>query len=183
MVENIRVYSGNGITAVNTHDAAGTAVTLFDLQQIINYYGIIPHVHDNFKFSVVSPINYGIYRGGAKKVEANANNVGDATAELKDFIWTDYSNNLKQFKLNDERIATVECELLKDAANNYALVTDKKITYNKTDNKLYFAINYGAATDNCELNINIVVVDMWGIKTVLPATIKVKKSEAGAKRK
>lgn len=186
MVENIRVYSGNGITAVNTHDAAGTAVTLFDLQQIINYYGIIPHVHDNFKFSVVSPINYGIYRGGAKKVEATANNVGDATAELTDFVWVDYSDNLNKFTLADnkwKRIASVECELLKDAANNYALVKEKKITYNKTDNKLYFAINYGAATDNCELSINIIVIDMWGIKTVLPATIKVKKSEAGAKRK
>ena len=38
----------------------------FKMQQIINYYGIIKKVHDTFYLSVVSPVNYGIFKGGAK---------------------------------------------------------------------------------------------------------------------
>lgn len=190
-VQNIRVYTGNGIEAKNTNPGSAPAgandKTLFQIDQIINYYGIIPKVHDTFWYSVVSPINYGIWRGGAKEVVADANNVGHATANLKAFNWIDYSNNKQGFNLKDNRIASVTCELVKDAANNYALVKDKKINVilnknNGNDPILDFDINYGAATDNCELTVNIVVVDYWGIQTNLTAKIKVKKSEAGAKK-
>lgn len=187
-VQNIRVYTGNGIEAKNTNPGSAPAgandKTLFQIDQIINYYGIIPKVHDTFWYSVVSPINYGIWRGGAKSVEATANNVGAATASLAAFSWVDYSNNKATFNLKDKRIASVTCELVKDAANNYALVENKEIKVNLTTStpQLEFKINYGAATDNCKLTVNVIVTDYWGIQTKLTATINVKKSEAGAKK-
>lgn len=175
-VQNIRVYSGDGVAAVNSHNPEGTAKTIFDIQQIVNYYGIIPTVFDNFKYSVVSPINYGIYRGGAKNVEATVNNVGSVAASMKEMSWVDYSNNMSQFTLNDSRIAMVKCELVKDEANNYALVKDKKVTYNMSSNQLEFFINYGAVTNDCVLQINVVVVDYWGIETTLPVTVYIRSS-------
>lgn len=176
-VENIRIYSGDGIEAVNSHDAEGTAKTIFDIQLVANYYGIIPSVLDRFKYSVVSPINYGIYRGGKKDVEATVDNVGDVAVDMKDFEWNDFSNNKNTFNLSDERISNVKCELVKDDGNNYGLVKDKEVVYDKNDNRLKFSINHGAVTRDCILNINIVVVDYWGIKTSLPITVNVRSNE------
>lgn len=173
-VENIRIYSGNGIEAVNSHDKEGTAKNIFDIQLIANYYGIIPSVLDKFKFSVVSPVNYGIYRGGKKDIEATIDNVGDASIDMEGFTWIDYSNNTSEFNLTDKRIANVECKLISDDKNNYALVKDKKVYYDKESNKMTFSINHGAITNDCVLSINVVVVDHWGIKTSLPITVYVR---------
>ena len=187
-VKNIRVYTRDDIKAFNTNpDAAPVGdneKVRFEINQNIHFFGLdnAYKTHDTFQYSVVSPINYGIFRG--KKVELNAecHNVDSCQVALSGFEWLDYSNNKEKFTIADSRIKTVTCELVADESNNYALVEDKKITVNRIANQLEFVINRGAITGTCILTIKIHITDIWGIKSVIEETIKVANSEASAKK-
>ena len=205
---NIRTYSGNGVESENTNvvpvgnvqykgAAPGDNDSVrFKMQQIINYYGIIKKTHDTFYFSVVSPVNYGIFKGGAKTINATVDNVGKGVAELSDFVWEDYSNNLKKFDLSDRRIRSIKCQLVPDSGNNYGRVevpTDgsdpiKVIVGSGVDSNnlsnatLNFNMIPGSATSDCVLKVKLIVKDQWGIQTTMNGTINVKTSHAGAKK-
>ena len=187
-VQNIRVYASNDVPASNTNAGAAPVgdneKVRFHINQNIHFFGLANayKTHDTFWYSVVSPINYGIFRGGKKVVEATCNNVGYCEAPLTDFEWVDFSNNKKTFKINDSRIKSVTCKLIADASNNYALVKDKTITVNRGQNRLEFTINEGAATSECTLTVEIQILDIWGIETVIKGEINVKPSEANAKK-
>lgn len=204
----IRTYSGNGVVSENTNkfnlngvDYKGAAPgdndsVRFNMQQIINYYGIIKKTHDTFYFSVVSPVNYGIFKGEAKTINAEVNNVGDGKAHLSNFVWEDYSNNLKKFDLSDRRITSIKCILVPDKDNNYGRVkvpedgTDPiKVqrgtgvgSNNLSDATLTFNMIPGSATSDCVLEVKLIVKDQWGIQTTMNGTINVKTSYAGAKK-
>ena len=204
----IRTYSGNGVVSENTNklnvngvDYKGAAPgdndsVRFNMQQIINYYGIIKKTHDTFYFSVVSPVNYGIFKGEAKTINANVNNVGDGKAHLSNFVWDDYSNNLKKFDLSDRRITSIQCILVPDKDNNYARVkvpedgTDPIKVHrgtgvgsnNLSDATLTFNMIPGSATSDCVLEVKLIVKDQWGIQTTMNGTINVNTSHAGAKK-
>ena len=187
-VQNIRVYASNDVPASNTNAGAAPVgdneKVRFHINQNIHFFGLANayKTHDTFWYSVVSPINYGIFRGGKKVVEATCNNVGYCEAPLTDFEWVDFSNNKKTFKINDSRIKSVTCKLIADASNNYALVQNKTITVNRDQNRLAFTINEGAATSECTLTVEIQILDIWGIETVIKGEINVKTSEAQAKK-
>ena len=187
-VQNIRVYASNDVPASNTNAGAAPVgdneKVRFEINQNIHFFGLANayKTHDTFWYSVVSPINYGIFRGGKKVVEATCNNVGYCEAPLTDFEWEDFSNNKKTFKINDSRIESVTCKLIADASNNYALVQNKTITVNRDQNRLEFTINEGAATSECTLTVEIQILDIWGIETVIKGEINVKTSEAQAKK-
>ena len=187
-VQNIRVYASNDVPASNTNAGAAPVgdneKVRFHINQNIHFFGLANayKTHDTFWYSVVSPINYGIFRGGKKVVEATCNNVGYCEAPLTDFEWVDFSNNKKTFKINDSRIKSVTCKLIADASNNYALVKDKTITVNRGQNRLEFTILDGAATSECTLTVEIHILDIWGIETVIKGEINVKTSEAQAKK-
>ena len=187
-VQNIRVYASNDVPASNTNAGAAPVgdndKVRFEINQNIHFFGLANayKTHDTFWYSVVSPINYGIFRGGKKFVEATSNNVGYCEAPLTDFKWEDFSNNKQTFKINDSRIKSVTCKLIADASNNYALVKDKTITVNRGQNRLEFTINEGAATSECTLTVEIQILDIWGIETVIKGEINVKPSEANAKK-
>lgn len=204
----IRTYSGNGVVSENTNkvnlngvDYKGAAPgdndsVRFNMQQIINYYGIIKKTHDTFYFSVVSPVNYGIFKGEAKTINADVNNVGDGIAHLSNFVWEDYSNNLKKFDLSDRRITSIQCILVPDKDNNYGRVkvpedgTDPIKVHrgtgvgsnNLSDATLTFNMIPGSATSDCVLEVKLIVKDQWGIQTTMNGTINVKTSHAGAKK-
>lgn len=204
----IRTYSGNGVVSENTNkvtlngvDYKGAAPgdndsVRFNMQQIINYYGIIKKTHDTFYFSVVSPVNYGIFKGEAKTINADVNNVGDGIAHLSNFVWEDYSNNLKKFDLSDRRITSIKCILVPDKDNNYGRVkvpedgTDPIKVHrgtgvgsnNLSDATLTFNMIPGSATSDCVLEVKLIVKDQWGIQTTMNGTINVKTSHAGAKK-
>ena len=204
----IRTYSGNGVVSENTNkvtlngvDYKGAAPgdndsVRFNMQQIINYYGIIKKTHDTFYFSVVSPVNYGIFKGEAKTINADVNNVGDGIAHLSNFVWEDYSNNLKKFDLSDRRITSIKCILVPDKDNNYGRVkvpedgTDPIKVHrgtgvgsnNLSDATLTFNMIPGSATSDCVLEVKLIVKDQWGIQTTMNGTIKVNTSYAGAKK-
>ena len=165
------------------------------MEQIINYYGIIKKVHDKFYFSVVSPVNYGIFKGGVKAINANVDNVGHGVAHLSDFVWEDYSDNMKKFDLSDRRITSIKCQLVPDSGNNYGRVdvpaTGDAITVNKgtgvgsnnlSNATLSFNLIPGSATSDCELKVKLIIKDQWGIQTTMNGTINVKTSHAGAKK-
>lgn len=187
-VQNIRVYASDDVLASNTNPGAASVgdndKVRFQINQNIHFFGLANayKTHDTFWYSVVSPINYGVFRGGKKSVEATCNNVGYCEAALDDFVWEDFSYNKAKFKINDSRIKSVTCKLIDDAANNYALVENKTITVNRNANRLEFTINSGAATSECKLTVEIQILDMWGIETVIKGEINVKKSEAQAKK-
>ena len=187
-VQNIRVYASNDVPASNTNAGAAPVgdneKVRFHINQNIHFFGLANayKTHDTFWYSVVSPINYGIFRGGKKVVEATCNNVGYCEAPLTDFEWVDFSNNKQTFKINDSRIKSVTCKLIADASNNYALVKNKTITVNRYQNRLEFTINEGAATSECTLTVEIQILDIWGIETVIKGEINVKTSEAQAKK-
>ena len=187
-VQNIRVYASNDVPASNTNAGAAPVgdneKVRFHINQNIHFFGLANayKTHDTFWYSVVSPINYGIFRGGKKVVEATCNNVGNCEAPLTDFEWVDFSNNKKTFKIDDSRIKSVTCKLIADASNNYALVLNKTITVNRVQNRLEFTINEGAATSECTLTVEIQILDIWGIETVIKGEINVKTSEAQAKK-
>ena len=187
-VQNIRVYASNDVPASNTNAGAAPVgdneKVRFEINQNIHFFGLANayKTHDTFWYSVVSPINYGIFRGGKKVVEATCNNVGYCEAPLTDFEWVDFSNNKKTFKINDSRIKSVTCKLIADASNNYALVQNKTITVNRDQNRLEFTILDGAATSECTLTVEIHILDIWGIETVIKGEINVKTSEAQAKK-
>ena len=187
-VQNIRVYASNDVPASNTNAGAAPVgdneKVRFHINQNIHFFGLANayKTHDTFWYSVVSPINYGIFRGGKKEVEATCNNVGYCEAPLTDFEWEDFSNNKKTFKINDSRIESVTCKLIADASNNYALVKNKTITVNPDQNRLEFTILDGAATSECTLTVEIHILDIWGIETVIKGEINVKTSEAQAKK-
>lgn len=204
----IRTYSGNGVVSENTNkvtlngvDYKGAAPgdndsVRFNMQQIINYYGIIKKTHDTFYFSVVSPVNYGIFKGEAKTINADVNNVGDGIAHLSNFVWEDYSNNLEKFDLSDRRITSIQCILVPDKDNNYGRVkvpedgTDPIKVHrgtgvgsnNLSDATLTFNMIPGSATSDCVLEVKLIVKDQWGIQTTMNGTIKVNTSHAGAKK-
>lgn len=204
----IRTYSGNGVVSENTNkvnlngvDYKGAAPgdndsVRFNMQQIINYYGIIKKTHDTFYFSVVSPVNYGIFKGEAKTINADVNNVGDGIAHLSNFVWEDYSNNLKKFDLSDRRITSIQCILVPDKDNNYGRVkvpedgTDAIKVHrgtgvgsnNLSDATLTFNMIPGSVTSDCVLEVKLIVKDQWGIQTTMNGTINVKTSHAGAKK-
>lgn len=205
----IRTYSGNGVVSENTNKVTVNGVEFkgaapgdndsvrFNMQQIINYYGIIKKTHDTFYFSVVSPVNYGIFKGGAKAINAEVNNVGDGIAHLSNFVWEDYSNNLKKFDLSDRRITSIECILVPDEDNNYGRVqvpSDGKpikvnvdASHNGVNNglsnaTLTFKMIDGSATSDCVLKVQLIVKDQWGIQTTMNGKINVKTSHAGAKK-
>ena len=204
----IRTYSGNGVVSENTNkvnlngvDYKGAAPgdndsVRFNMQQIINYYGIIKKTHDTFYFSVVSPVNYGIFKGEAKTINADVNNVGDGIAHLSNFVWEDYSNNLKKFDLSDRRITSIQCILVPDKDNNFGRVkvpedgTDPIKVHrgtgvgsnNLSDATLTFNMIPGSATSDCVLEVKLIVKDQWGIQTTMNGTINVKTSHAGAKK-
>lgn len=187
-VQNIRVYASNDVLASNTNAGAAPVgdndKVRFHINQNIHFFGLANayKTHDTFWYSVVSPINYGIFRGGKKVVEATCNNVGNCEAPLTHFVWEDFSNNKQKFQINDSRIKSVTCKLIDDASNNYALVENKTITVNRTANRLEFKINSGAATSECKLTVEIQILDIWGIETVIKGEINVKTSEAQAKK-
>ena len=187
-VQNIRVYASNDVPASNTNAGAAPVgdneKVRFHINQNIHFFGLANayKTHDTFWYSVVSPINYGIFRGGKKVVEATCNNVGYCEAPLTDFEWVDFSNNKKTFKINDIRIKSVTCKLIADASNNYALVQNKTITVNRDQNRLEFTILDGAATSECTLTVEIHILDIWGIETVIKGEINVNTSEAKAKK-
>lgn len=187
-VQNIRVYASNDVPASNTNAGAAPVgdneKVRFHINQNIHFFGLANayKTHDTFWYSVVSPINYGIFRGGKKEVEATCNNVGYCEAPLTDFEWVDFSNNKQTFKINDSRIKSVTCKLIDDASNNYALVENKTITVNRGQNRLEFTILDGAATSECTLTVEIHILDIWGIETVIKGEINVKPSEANAKK-
>ena len=187
-VQNIRVYASNDVPASNTNAGAAPVgdneKVRFHINQNIHFFGLANayKTHDTFWYSVVSPINYGIFRGGKKVVEATCNNVGYCEAPLTDFEWVDFSNNKQTFKINDSRIKSVTCKLIADASNNYALVKNKTITVNRDQNRLEFTINEGAATSECTLTVESQILDIWGIETVIKGEINVKTSEAQAKK-
>lgn len=187
-VQNIRVYASNDVPASNTNAGAAPVgdneKVRFHINQNIHFFGLdnAYKTHDTFWYSVVSPINYGIFRGGKKEVEATCNNVGYCEAPLTDFEWVDFSNNKQTFKINDSRIESVTCKLIADASNNYALVKNKTITVNRGQNRLEFTILDGAATSECTLTVEIHILDIWGIETVIKGEINVKTSEAQAKK-
>lgn len=206
--KNIRTYSGNGVESENTNvvpvgnvqykgAAPGDNDSVrFKMQQIINYYGIIKKTHDTFYFSVVSPVNYGIFMGGAKTINANVDNVGHGVAKLSDFVWEDYSDNMTKFDLSDGRITSIKCQLVPDSGNNYGRVevpTDgsdpiKVIVGSGVDSNnlsnatLNFNMIPGSATSDCVLKVKLIVKDQWGIQTTMNGTINVKTSNAGAKK-
>lgn len=207
--KNIRTYSGNGVESENTNvvvtvgsvNYKGAAPgdndsVRFKMQQIINYYGIIKKTHDTFYFSVVSPVNYGIFKGGAKVINANVDNVGHGIAHLSDFVWEDYSDNMTKFDLSDRRITSVKCQLVPDSGNNYGRVevpTDGSdpikvnvgsgvASNNLSNATLNFNIIPGSATSDCELKVKLIVKDQWGIQTTMNGKINVKTSHAGAKK-
>ena len=206
--KNIRTYSGNGVESENTNvltvgnvEYKGAAPgdndsVRFQMQQIINYYGIIKKTHDTFYFSVVSPVNYGIFKGGAKSINANVDNVGHAEAKLSDFVWEDYSDNMTKFDLSDRRITSIKCQLVPDSGNNYGRVevpvdgsdpitvnVGSGVVSNKFSNAtLNFNMIPGSATSNCELKVKLIVKDQWGIQTTMNGIINVKTSNAGAKK-
>lgn len=187
-VQNIRVYASNDVLASNTNAGAAPVgdndKVRFHINQNIHFFGLANayKTHDTFWYSVVSPINYGIFRGGKKVVEATCNNVGYCEAPLTHFVWEDFSNNKQKFQINDSRIKSVTCKLIDDASNNYALVENKTITVNRSANRLEFKINSGAATSECKLTVEIQILDIWGIETVIKGEINVKTSEAQAKK-
>lgn len=187
-VQNIRVYASNDVLASNTNAGAAPVgdndKVRFHINQNIHFFGLANayKTHDTFWYSVVSPINYGIFRGGKKVVEATCNNVGYCEAPLTHFVWEDFSNNKQKFQINDSRIKSVTCKLIDDASNNYALVENKTITVNRTANRLEFKINSGAATSECKLTVEIQILDIWGIETVIKGEINVKTSDAQAKK-
>ena len=204
----IRTYSGNGVVSENTNKVTLNGVDFkgaapgdndsvrFNMQQIINYYGIIKKTHDTFYFSVVSPVNYGIFKGEAKTINADVNNVGDGIAHLSNFVWEDYSNNLEKFDLSDSRITSIQCILVPDKDNNYGRVkvpedgTDPIKVHrgngvgsnNLSDATLTFNMIPGSATSDCVLEVKLIVKDQWGIQTTMNGTINVKTSHAGAKK-
>lgn len=203
----IRTYSDKGIVSENTNvvtlggvEYKGAAPgdndsVRFNMEQIINYYGIIKKVHDKFYFSVVSPVNYGIFKGGVKAINANVDNVGHGVAHLSDFVWEDYSDNMKKFDLSDRRITSIKCQLVPDSGNNYGRVdvpaTGDAITVNKgtgvgsnnlSNATLSFNLIPGSATSDCELKVKLIIKDQWGIQTTMNGTINVKTSHAGAKK-
>lgn len=177
LVTNLYVFSSDSVPAINTKPGADSNNAKFQLEQIVNYFGVAPKVIDTFNFSIASPINYGIYRGGAKKIEALVDNSGNAEAKLTAFQWEDFSNNRKSFALKDDRIASVECKLIKDAANNYALVTNKQIIVDRTNNKLTFHLENASVTSSFKLIVDVVITDFWGIQTTLRGTITAKSFE------
>lgn len=187
-VKNIRVYTRDDIKAFNTNpDAAPVGdndKVRFEINQNIHFFGLANayKTHDTFEYSVVSPINYGIFRGNKIELNAECDNVGDCQVALTGFNWVDYSNNKETFTINDSRIKTVTCELVDDESNNYALVKNKEISVNRELNQLEFNINRGAITGTCILTIKIHITDIWGIKSVIEETIKVANSEASAKK-
>ena len=204
----IRTYSGNGVVSENTNKVTINGVDFkgaapgdndsvrFNMQQIINYYGIIKKTHDTFYFSVVSPVNYGIFKGGPKTINANVDNVGHGVAELSDFVWEDYSNNLKKFDLSDRRITSIKCILVPDKDNNFGRVeipsdgsdpikvnVGSGVASNNLSNAtLNFNMIPGSATSDCVLEVKLIVKDQWGIQTTMNGTINVKTSHAGAKK-
>ena len=206
--KNIRTYSGNGVESENTNVVTVGSVQYkgaapgdndsvrFKMQQIINYYGIIKKTHDTFYFSVVSPVNYGIFKGGAKTINANVDNVGHGVAKLSDFVWEDYSDNMTKFDLSDGRITSIKCQLVPDSGNNYGRVevpTDGSdpikvnvgsgVDSNNLSNAtLNFNMIPGSATSDCVLKVKLIVKDQWGIQTTMNGTIKVNTSHAGAKK-
>lgn len=187
-VKNIRVYTRDDIKAFNTNpDAAPVGdndKVRFEINQNIHFFGLANayKTHDTFEYSVVSPINYGIFRGNKIELNAECDNVGDCQVALTGFNWVDYSNNKEKFTIADSRIKTVTCELVDDESNYYALVKNKEISVNRALNQLEFNINRGAITGTCILTIKIHITDIWGIKSVIEETIKVASSEASAKK-
>lgn len=206
--KNIRTYSGNGVESENTNVVTVGTVNYkgaapgdndsvrFKMQQIINYYGIIKKTHDTFYFSVVSPVNYGIFKGGAKTINANVDNVGHGIAHLSDFVWEDYSDNMTKFDLSDGRITSIKCQLVPDSGNNYGRVevpadgsdpikvnVGSGVASNNLSNAtLNFNMIPGSATSDCVLKVKLIVKDQWGIQTTMNGTINVKTSHAGAKK-
>lgn len=206
--KNIRTYSGNGVESENTNVVTVGSVNYkgaapgdndsvrFKMQQIINYYGIIKKTHDTFYFSVVSPVNYGIFKGGAKTINANVDNVGHGIAHLSDFVWEDYSDNMTKFDLSDGRITSIKCQLVPDSGNNYGRVevpadgsdpikvnVGSGVASNNLSNAtLNFNMIPGSATSDCVLKVKLIVKDQWGIQTTMNGTINVKTSHAGAKK-
>lgn len=206
--KNIRTYSGNGVESENTNIVTVGSVNYkgaapgdndsvrFKMQQIINYYGIIKKTHDTFYFSVVSPVNYGIFKGGAKTINANVDNVGHGIAHLSDFVWEDYSDNMTKFDLSDGRITSIKCQLVPDSGNNYGRVevpadgsdpikvnVGSGVASNNLSNAtLNFNMIPGSATSDCVLKVKLIVKDQWGIQTTMNGTINVKTSHAGAKK-
>lgn len=172
-VTHIKIFQGNGITAINTNAGADTVNTKFDVQQVVNYYGLAEKVIDNFKFSIASPINYGIFMGGVKTVNATVASSGKGTADLTSFQWNDYSNNLATFKLDDDRIASVECVLVQDTENYYDRIENHTIEVKRASNKLEFNVVPGVITKAYPVYADVIITDYWGIKTSLRICINV----------
>lgn len=172
-VTHIKIFQGNGITAINTNAGADTVNTKFDVQQVVNYFDVAEKVIDNFKFSIASPINYGIFMGGVKTVNATVASTGKGTADLKSFQWNDYSNNLATFKLDDNRIASVECVLVQDTDNYYDRIENHTIEVKRASNKLEFNVVPGVITKAYPIYADVIIKDYWGIQTSLRICINV----------
>ena len=79
--------------------------------------------------------------------------------------------------MSDRRIASVECKLIKDAANNYSLVTNKEIEVDRYSNRLTFHLENAVVTSSFKLIVDVVITDYWGIQTTLRGTITAKSFE------
>lgn len=173
-VANIRVFSSAEVPAKNMNSGAKNAVTHFNVNQNVNYFGIVAKTIDTFWFSIASPINYGIYKKGAVTVDGTVMNNGQCEVPLgTKFTWTDYSSGtLASFNIKDDRIKSITCELVADDSFNYSQITNLKV--NRDQQKLTFNVEGGVITDKAVINAKFIITDMWNIQTVLPGTITIK---------
>lgn len=173
-VANIRVFSSAVVPATNMNAGAVNAVTHFNVNQNVNYFGIVAKTIDTFWFSIASPINYGIYKKGAVTVDGTVKNNGACEVPLATkFTWTDYSSGtLDSFNITDSRIKSITCELVPDASFNYSQITNLEV--NRPNQKLTFNVQGGVVTDKAVINAKFIITDMWNIQTVLPGTITIK---------
>lgn len=176
-VANIRVFSSEVVPAKNMNSGAANAVTHFNVNQNVNYFGVVEKTIDTFWFSVASPINYGIYRGGAVTVEGTVKNNGSCDVDLSTkFSWTDFSSGtLASFNIRDNRIKSITCELVPDDSFNYSQITN--LTVDRINQKLTFKVEGDVITDKAVIKAKFIITDMWNIQTVLPGTITIKNYE------
>ena len=174
-VKYLRVFSSDQVKATNMNTGAPTdqSKTIFNINQNVNYFGVVSKTIDTFWFSVASPINYGIVQGGAKSIEATVENVGKQTVGLsKDFQWIDFSNNRQSFGINDGRIKSITCTVKSSADYVDQLIYD--VSVDRAAKNLIFYTRAGVATGTYNVDVEFVITDIWNIQTKLPGVLTIK---------